>query len=107
MMPLLLSERPDPIDEIKRLFEVGEGEGAGHMVLVDDLPVRPLRELLVDLSAFFAFERRNSAPAGHAGLSVEGHGVSCSTFKMFQERQRMPELTMSQCCQPSPRNPLQ
>jgi hypothetical protein len=44
-------------------------------VLVDDLPVRRVGELLVDLGEGFALEGRDSATAGNTGFVFEGHGI--------------------------------
>lgn len=50
VMALLFGKRTDPVYKIQGLPEVREGERAGDVVLVDDLPVGPIGKLLVDLS---------------------------------------------------------
>ena len=69
MMPLLLRNLPNPVYKIQGLLEVGEGKRARDVVLADDLPMRPLRELLVKVSEFLAFQRRHSAAARHTSLT--------------------------------------
>jgi len=71
MVSLFLRQCADAIHEIQRLLEIGETEGAGDVVFVDDFPVRPLRNLLINLFQFFALERRHTALAGHTSFRSE------------------------------------
>jgi hypothetical protein len=54
MVTLFLSYFPHPINESQRLFEVRKSEASGDVVLVDHLPMRPVRQLLVYFSQFLA-----------------------------------------------------
>jgi hypothetical protein len=63
MMALLLGESAHAIYEIERLLEVGKGEGARDVVLVDHAP---LGNSFVERVEFFARERRNAATAWNA-----------------------------------------
>jgi hypothetical protein len=58
------------------------------MVLIYHLPVRPIRQLLVNVSQFLAFEGRHSASAGNTGFSIEGHG---SGYHAITMRTNLPE----------------
>jgi hypothetical protein len=55
MVALFLSYFPNPIYERQRLFEVRKSEGPGEVVLIDYLPMRPVRQLLMNFSQFLAF----------------------------------------------------
>src|SRR5947207_2504555 len=72
MVSLFLRQCADAIHEIQRLLEIGETEGAGDVVFVDDFPVRPLRNLLINLFQFFALERRHTAFAWDTGFRCQG-----------------------------------
>ena len=54
VVPLLFRQRADTIDEVEGLLEIGEGEGAGDVVLVDDFPMGPIRELFMNFGELFA-----------------------------------------------------
>src|SRR6266487_7015518 len=58
----------DFINERQRLLEVWKRERSGNVVLVDYIPVSPLRHLLKDLFEFFSLERRYAPAAGNTGL---------------------------------------
>src|SRR6266404_3938198 len=75
MMSLLFGQRTHPVYEIQCLLEVREGKRSGHMVFVNDFPVGPLRQLLVNVSQFLAFEGRHSASAGNTGFGIERHWI--------------------------------
>ena len=64
MMALFFGQSSDSIDEIERLFEIGEAEGTMQVMLVDYIPAG---NLFVKILEFVAFERRNTATAGNAG----------------------------------------
>src|SRR5829696_1551644 len=63
VVPLLLGQLPDPVDEKQRLPEVLEPEPAPEVVLLDHLPFGHLRREKEEL---FALEGRRIAPARHA-----------------------------------------
>src|SRR5580704_5389592 len=65
MMTLFFGERSYAIHEIERLLEVGEGEGASDVVLVDHAPPR---NNFVQRLEFLALERRHAATARDAFL---------------------------------------
>jgi hypothetical protein len=68
MMSLLLGDRTDPIHEVQSLLEIREGKRANNMMLIDYIPMSPLRNLLVNLGEFFASERRNPAATRNTGF---------------------------------------
>ena len=68
MVSLLFGDLADFINERQRLLEVWKRERSGNVVLVDYLPVSPLRHLLKDLFEFFSLERRYAPAAGNTGL---------------------------------------
>jgi hypothetical protein len=68
MVPLLFGDLAHFVNEGERLLEVWKRERTGDVVLVDYLPVSPLRHLLMDLFKFFSLERRHAPTAGNTGL---------------------------------------
>ena len=84
MMSLFFSECSHPVDKLQRLLEVGKGEGASDVVLLDHAP---LGNLLVQRLELFALERRHAAGAGNAFLvrQLFGHGenilLACKSAK--------------------------
>ena len=68
MMSLRLGQFAYAIHEIQRLLEIGEGEQASDVVLVDHLP---LGHLLMQRVEFGALERRHAAATGNAGFAGE------------------------------------
>jgi hypothetical protein len=69
MVPLLLSDISYSINKIQSLLEIMKGEGTSNVMFVHDLPVRPFRQLLVQVSKFFPFEWRHATAARHASFA--------------------------------------
>ena len=65
MMPLLFGQSAQAIHEIERLLEIGKGERASDVVLVDHAPVG---DDFVQRLEVLAFERRHAAAAGDTFL---------------------------------------
>jgi len=63
MMALFLGDSADAVDEVESIFEIGEAEGAGDVVLVDHVPIR---ELMAEGVKLLAFEGRDASLAGDA-----------------------------------------
>jgi hypothetical protein len=55
MMSLLFGDCSHAVYKIERLLEIRKGKGAREVVLVNNFPVRPVRQLLVNVSEFLAF----------------------------------------------------
>src|ERR1035441_2612348 len=71
MMALLLGESANSIHESESGLKIGELEGAHDVMLVDDVPLRRLRQLTMKIRKFFTLQRRNAAVAGDAFLVCE------------------------------------
>jgi hypothetical protein len=72
MMSLLLGHGADAVYKRECLFEIRESECACQVVLIDHLPVRPIRKLFVDFGQLFSFQWRHSPSAGHTGFGFQG-----------------------------------
>ena len=68
MMSLLFGERADAIHEGQSLVEIRKGKRTNNVVLIDHVPMCPLRNLFVNFGEFFAFERRDSTAAWDTGF---------------------------------------
>src|SRR5437867_7709203 len=75
MMTLRFRHAAGAVDKFQRLFEIRKQEGFLQMMRVDHLPIGKLRR---ELFQRLAFERRHSAPAGHA-MSIGKAAHSKST----------------------------
>jgi hypothetical protein len=64
-MALLFRDGAGPIHEVEGVFKIRKLKYFVEMVLLDHLPIRQLR---LERTQSFAFERRNVAAAGNAGL---------------------------------------
>ena len=65
MMALLFGDGSGFVDEVEGGLEVGKGEDAGDVVLVDDVPVG---ELMAEAVELLAMERGYATTAGDAGF---------------------------------------
>ncbi len=72
MMALLLSQRANPVHKSQGGLKVRELVGAHKMVFVNDIPLRGLSQLTMNLRKFFSPQRRNATTAGNA-ISVCKH----------------------------------
>ena len=71
MVALFFGHGSHAVHKGQGFLEVGEGESARDVVLVDDLPVG---ELVAEIVELRACQGRNSAAAGDAGFAGEiGH----------------------------------
>jgi len=64
MMPLLLGQRAHPVHERQCRLEIGKFVAAHDVMLFDDIPVRRLRQLTMNVGEVFPFKRRHTAAAG-------------------------------------------
>ena len=65
-MALLLGHFADPIHESQCGFKIGKLVGAHNVMLVDDIPLRRLRQLRMKFQNFIPLQRRNTAATGNA-----------------------------------------
>jgi len=83
MVPLLFGDGSDPIHKVERLYEIGEGESSGDVVLVDSFPVSEIGELRVDFGEFLSLEGWNAAAARYAGSGSQfSHESSVAKMKV-------------------------
>src|SRR5271157_1470178 len=66
MMALLLGQIADSIHESQSGLKVSKLVSAHEVMLVDDIPLRRFRQLLMNFREFVSLQRRNTAAAGDA-----------------------------------------
>src|ERR1700690_4471812 len=82
MMSLLLGQRSHPIDELQRLFEVGELVLALNVMILDH---GPPGDHVVQLFHLGSFERRNASAARHAFFvgKMFGHDFTSKNLQLL------------------------
>jgi len=63
MMALLLGQFTNSVHESQGGPEIGKLVGAREVMLVDDIPLRRLRQLLMNFLKRVSLQRRHTAPA--------------------------------------------
>src|ERR1700675_1704440 len=86
MMTLFLGHFANAIHESQGGLKVGKLEGAHDVMLVDDIPLRGLRQLLMNFCEFASLQRRYTAAAGDA-VPVGKRGVSHGVSEAVKARQ--------------------
>jgi len=80
-MPLLLGQRAHSIHERKSRLEIGKLVAAHDVMLFDDIPVRRLRQLTMNVGEVFPFKRRHTAAAGNAGSACKRRCAQCAPLE--------------------------
>src|SRR5277367_2948147 len=87
MVTLLLRQFANPVHKSERGFEVGELKSADDVMLVDDFPLRRIRQLLIDFSKRLPLQRRNSPSTGYA-IAIGQHFMHSKTSVPLRNLER-------------------